>query len=279
MIGEDPLVTGLLPAWNAESFIQPTLDSLSAQSYPNYRVIASVDHSTDCTADVIRRHADQDGRFTVIEQSERLGWIGNVNALLDLAEGEYVHFAFHDDVVLPEFVADCMRRLKENPAAVLAFTDMTTRYVDGLIETSVYTELDGVFCAKTRAAKILGAKGDWWAPNRGVFRLSAARAVGGMEKYRAGEFSADWHWLLALALEGEFERTPKILVDKRYTKQSLSRKWRRRTWKKIAAEEQAAKIIVASKLSAHAKARLLGSMFLRILMRGIGLVGKKIGLR
>jgi len=265
-----PLVTGLLPAWNAEEFIQPTLDALSAQTYQNYRVLASVDLCADRTAEIIHAHAARDSRFHVIEQTERLGWIGNVNALLNAAEGHYFHFAFHDDLILPDYVAACVDRLENNPAAVLAFTDMDTSYTSGRVDNQVYTLMEGVTSPEARAAKVISMKGAWWTPNRGVFRASAARAVSGMKKHRAGEFIADWHWLLSLAMEGEFKHVPGALVKKRIMENSLSQSWRWSFWKMLAAREQAAKIIIASKLSIPAKCRLMILLAFRFIKTTVG---------
>ncbi len=265
-----PLVTGLLPAWNAEEFIQPTLDALSAQTYQNYRVLASVDLCTDRTAEIIHAHAARDSRFHVIEQTKRLGWIGNVNALIDAAKGPYFHFAFHDDLILPHYVAACVDRLENEPAAVLAFTDMDTSYTDGRVDNHVYTLMEGVTSPEARAAKVISMKGAWWTPNRGVFRSSAARSVGGMKKHRAGEFIADWHWLLSLAFEGEFKHVPGVLVKKRFMENSLSQSWRWSFWKVFAAKEQAAKIIIASKLSILAKTRLLILLAFRFFKTTVG---------
>jgi hypothetical protein len=42
-----PKAVALMPAWNAESFILPVLESLAAQTYPNLHILISEDASTD----------------------------------------------------------------------------------------------------------------------------------------------------------------------------------------------------------------------------------------
>ena len=49
-----PRAVALLPARNAESFIEPVLESLAAQTYPNLEVLISDDASTDRTAEICR---------------------------------------------------------------------------------------------------------------------------------------------------------------------------------------------------------------------------------
>ena len=69
-------------------------------------------------------------------------------------------------------------------------------------------------------------KGAWWIPNRGLFRADAGKRVGGVRRHPGGEYSADWPWLLHLALLGEFVRVPEPLVRKEWRKEGLSHSWR-----------------------------------------------------
>jgi glycosyltransferase involved in cell wall biosynthesis len=218
-------VVACMPAWNAEPFIQRTLDSLAAQTYPHLRVLISDDASTDRTGAMCERLAAIDGRVRVIRQPRRLGWVGNSNFLLDAAqgEGEYAFFAFHDDPVQPTYVERLAEALDRHPHAALAFSDILSR---GAVER--YVELDGVSDRQERVRRVLRMRGPWWIPNRGLFRLDAARAVEGMRRHLAGEYKADWPWLVALAMRGAFVRVPEPLVHKVWRDESLSALWNRR---------------------------------------------------
>jgi glycosyltransferase involved in cell wall biosynthesis len=74
-----------LPAWRAAEFIQPTLDSLSAQTHGNFTVRVSVDLCDDETFAICKRHAARDARFRVTRQDRRLGYAGNCNFLMGRA--------------------------------------------------------------------------------------------------------------------------------------------------------------------------------------------------
>jgi hypothetical protein len=93
--------------------------------------------------------------------------------------------------------------------------------------------LEGIREARARGRRVLSRDGTWWAPNRGLFRASIAREIGGMRKHLAGECSADLPWLLRLALVGEFVRVPESLVVKRFTQQSFSRMWQHNRWQRF----------------------------------------------
>lgn len=89
----------------------------------------------------------------------------------------------------------------------------------------------------------VGRRGGWWhTPNRGLFRAEAFRATGGMRPHAAGEFAADWPWLIRLAGRGDFLRVPEVLCRKRYMRTSLTKTWSRgaEVWEALLDEALAA---------------------------------------
>ena len=217
-------VAALLPAWQAVDFIQETLDSLSAQTHGNFRVLVSVDLCDDGTYELCEAHAAGDDRFQVTRQTERQGYVGNCNFLLGQAEAYYVFFAFHDDVLAPDYVARLAAVLDQRPEVVLSYSDALLTNVDGSEEHWQFTALEGLSRFE-RGLQMLRPIDHWWVPNRGLFRLAEARRINGLKTHRAGEFSADWPWLFHMSLLGEFARVPETLCFKYYKKGSLSRGW------------------------------------------------------
>jgi glycosyltransferase involved in cell wall biosynthesis len=220
-----PLVTACVPAWNAASFVEETLAALAAQTHPRLRILVADDASTDGTAAICERFAAGDARFRVIRRPVRLGWVGNVNALLAEAEGDHLLIAAHDDHPLPRYVERLAGALDRHPRAVLAFSDVEAVHVDGRRETRVYRALDGVGSAADRARRLLAQTAHWSTPFRGVVRVAAVAEAGGLRRHAAGEFSADWPWLVRLALIGELVRVPEVLLIKHYRPGGLSRSW------------------------------------------------------
>lgn len=218
-------VAVLVPAWKSADFIQDTLNCLSAQTYDNLRVFVSVDLCDDATYAVCLAHARQDARFQVVQQTQRLGYVGNCNFLLGQSEADYALFAFHDDILAPDYIALLANALDRRPEAVMAFTDVQLTDVDGRQEHWVFNELEGVGDRVQRAFTMLRGDNMWWVPNRGLFRLDAVREINGLKTHGAGEFSADWPWLFHMSLLGEFVRVPQTLCFKYYKSGSLSRSW------------------------------------------------------
>ena len=251
-----PLVVALVPTWNAAAFISRTLEALSAQTYPRLEILISDDASTDDTAELCARHAAEDARMRLIRQPRNLGWVGNVNALLAAAHGDYFLFAFQDDLPEPTYVERCVAALEADPGAVIAFSDIALVQQDGRRETRTFELFDGRTSRWERSRRMAGQRGNWWIPNRGVFRSSAAREIGGLRRHAAGEFSADWPWLLHMSLLGSFARVPEMLCTKIYQPRSLSRTWNfgARSWCAVALSASAA--VSRAKVPASEKALL-----------------------
>lgn len=268
-----PRVVACVPAWNAEPFIDKTLQALAAQTYPNLEVLISDDASTDRTAEICERLAATDHRFRVIRQSINLGWIGNVNALLQVAKGDYFLFAFHDDLLMPTYVERLVETLEKHPRAILAFSDIETIYTDGRRETRIYDVLDGIESRLERGRRVLWQTAHWSTPQLGVFRAFAAGKIGGLRRHLAGEFSADWPWLVSLSLLGEFNRVPEILCCKVYQKNSLSRGWRFNFKSWLAAALSCAVAIYRSDLSVYEKLFLYSVILRRIVIKRLRRLG------
>ena len=253
-----PRVIACTPTYNAAEFITPTLESLAAQSYPNLRILVSDDASDDDTLHICERFAAKDTRFSVIRQPQRLGWIGNANALLQAAasQADYLLFAFHDDILKPDFVSKLVDRLEARPQAIVAYSDVECHYLDGSLELRVYDRLDGLTSPVDRAKTMLRQHRHWAVPNRGVFRAWAASQIGGLKRNLAGEFSADWPWLVHMSLLGEFTRVPEVLCDKYYKENSVSRGWNFNSWHRIAAALACGREIRNSDLSGADKLTL-----------------------
>ncbi|WP_136706631.1 glycosyltransferase family 2 protein [Agromyces sp. H66] len=262
-----PLVTALVPTYNGSRFIQRTLDSLAAQTWSNLEILIGDDRSTDDTLDIVRRFAEQHPNVRIVERESNLGWLGNSNDLMARARGGLMFFAFHDDVVAPTYVERLAEALLANDRAVLAFSDMNVHEVGGPGRLHVFDELEGLRSSVERGRVMVRRPGNWWVPNRGLFRSSAYRAVGGIHPNEQGEYSADWTWLLGLSLIGEFVRVPELLCEKYYTAGSLSKRWPHDETQLLALRRSGIAEIRRSSLGPLAKARLTGHLWRRVVGR------------
>lgn len=110
-----PLVSVLIPCFNAEKYIGETLESVLAQTWPNLEIIVVDDGSTDGSADVVRSFARPNLRL--IEQANR-GQTAALNVCLRYATGQYVQYLDADDLIAPRKIELQVRRLADNPDCV-----------------------------------------------------------------------------------------------------------------------------------------------------------------
>lgn len=98
-----PLVSFIVPAFNAERYVGRCIDSILAQTYSQYEVIVVDDGSTDNTPTILDDYAIRDSRVKVIHKYN--GGVSSArNMGLQQAKGEWISFIDIDDFVSPDFL-------------------------------------------------------------------------------------------------------------------------------------------------------------------------------
>jgi glycosyltransferase involved in cell wall biosynthesis len=96
----------LLTAYNGSAHLPALLDSLLAQTDPDFTVLMQDDGSGDTTPGLLREAADRDRRFTFgAEQGKHLGAAGNFLSLIRQSEADYCLLCDQDDIWEPEKIA------------------------------------------------------------------------------------------------------------------------------------------------------------------------------
>lgn len=103
---DQPLVSIIICAYQAEKTIGATLSSALTQTHPNVEVIVVNDGSTDATSAIAGAH-EHVGQVVVIDQ-ENTGAAGARNAALHAAKGDYLGFLDADDILLPNYVQESL---------------------------------------------------------------------------------------------------------------------------------------------------------------------------
>lgn len=98
-----PLVSVVIPLYNAENYIEETLLSIADQTYSNYEVIVVDNASTDSSLDIVNKVAKKFNNMTIITCSSNSGGPANPRNLgIQAANGKYVAFLDSDDVWYPD---------------------------------------------------------------------------------------------------------------------------------------------------------------------------------
>lgn len=95
---EAPLISVIVPVYNADDYLEKCLQSLLGQTYPSLEFIAINDGSTDDSLETLRRYEAADPRIRVIDKPNA-GYGHSVNCGLDAATGYFVSIVEPDDIV------------------------------------------------------------------------------------------------------------------------------------------------------------------------------------
>lgn len=209
-----PLISIVVPCFNTpERYIRPLVDSVKNQIYENWQLVLA-DGSTDKTAsDHIKTQAGQDRRITYLKVGKNLGIVGNTNAGLKAAKGEYVAFVDHDDTLSPYALAEVVIALNADPDTDLVYSDEDKLSDDG------------------RARKIPFFKPDWspelllgvnYITHLVVARKSLVDKIGGLREGFDG--AQDYDFLLRITEETDrIKHIPKMLYHWRLAQGSTAK--------------------------------------------------------
>ena len=118
-------VSVIMPCYNAAKYLDDAINSLRAQTYDNFELLAVNDGSSDQTQSRLELHAAKDPRVRVFRQ-KNAGPSAARNTALRQINGEYVCFLDSDDVYLPEKLDRQIRFLQQHPQVDLVYSDYYT---------------------------------------------------------------------------------------------------------------------------------------------------------
>ncbi|MBN2573099.1 MAG: glycosyltransferase [Deltaproteobacteria bacterium] len=225
----DPLVSVVVAAFNAESWIEETLRSALDQTYRHIEVIVVDDCSSDGTLDKVRHVAMTDQRLRWERLPANTGRpAGPRNRGLALARGEFVAFLDADDLWHPDKIAAQVAALRFDPGRVLAYTvscafssgNGFSRYLSRLPESQPRV-LPLPWFAATDAAEL--RLRNTIVCSSVCARLDVVRAAGGFNEAPELRALEDGDLWLRLAERGSVTFLPRLLTYYRVHAGSTSR--------------------------------------------------------
>jgi glycosyltransferase EpsH len=126
----EPLVTIIIPVYNAERHVARCLDSIAAQTFSSIEVIVVDDGSTDGTPSVVESYAQKHPWFRCIRQANS-GPGEARNTGIAASRSKYLSFVDADDFAAPDFV-ETLYRLAEESRAEIAVCSFYVLLPNGL---------------------------------------------------------------------------------------------------------------------------------------------------
>jgi len=113
-----PLFSVLIPTHNRGPLILKTLETVFAQTYPNYEIIVVDDASTDDTEEILESYI-KSGRIRFIKHDRNYERAQARNTGMQHASGEFLTFLDSDDLMYRDNLEDAADHIKRNPDARL----------------------------------------------------------------------------------------------------------------------------------------------------------------
>jgi tetratricopeptide (TPR) repeat protein len=195
-----PLVTVCIPVYNRAGFIEKTLQAIQSQTFTDFCVLISVDQGQDELAAVCQAFTE-DARFTVFEQPAHLGWVGNINLLIEQVQTEYFSIVCQDDRPEPGFLRRSYEYLKQFPDAAAVYCDI--KYFGFQTHSMIQESFTGN--KLDRVLQLLGS--GFSSAVQGMFRHSVVAGLRMRDNAHRG-FGAEAVWKLQVACRGTLHRLP-----------------------------------------------------------------------
>jgi glycosyltransferase involved in cell wall biosynthesis len=112
------MISVVMPIFNAERFLAEAMDSLLAQTYPHFEIIAVDDGSTDTSVAILERFAQKDSRVRVVRQ-EHAGISAAMNRGIALSTRPWIARMDADDVAAPDRFARQLTAARQQPHVVV----------------------------------------------------------------------------------------------------------------------------------------------------------------
>lgn len=116
-----PLVSFIMPIYNAERYLVEAVSSVLNQTYKNIELIAVNDGSSDSSVDILKAFAEKDSRLKIINQ-KNTGIVGALNNGIKNAKGEFLARADADDVCFLQRIEKQLPLISKNPKVVLVYS-------------------------------------------------------------------------------------------------------------------------------------------------------------
>ena len=141
---DKPLISVIVPVYNVEGYLELCLNSLLAQTWPNFEVILVDDASTDRSGQICDAWAARDGRIQPVRLPENRGPSAARNEGIRRARGAYISFVDADDRVEPELLEKLYESLTQAGAQVSACGADGINLKSG--PAQVYTQEEAILC-------------------------------------------------------------------------------------------------------------------------------------
>lgn len=214
-----PLVSVIIPAYNAEPFIEETLQSVLSQTYQTIEILVVDDGSSDRTPEIVERYAQQDSRIKLLRQTNQ-GVAAARNLAIAHAAGEYIAPIDADDIWYREKLEKQLHSIIQSETIGLVYTWslLIDQQSQPLNTGSGFTK-EGLVYEDLILGNFIGNA------SNPLIRRQCLDRVGGYDpqlRRANAQGCEDWDLYLRIAEQYEYRGVPEFLTGYRQTPASMS---------------------------------------------------------
>lgn len=129
----NPRLSIVIPAYKTpEKYLKEMFNSIMNQTYENWEIcVADGSPQGESAERILKKYAAQDKRFKYVVLGENKGIAGNTNAAMDMASGDYIVLADHDDTLTPDALYECVKAINLDPEYDVIYSDEDKLDMDG----------------------------------------------------------------------------------------------------------------------------------------------------
>jgi len=208
-----PLVSVLMPAYNAEKYIREAIESILSQTYKNFELIIINDCSTDSTKKIIQKYAKKESRLVLINNEENLKISKTLNKGLELAKGKYIVRMDADDWSYPDRIEKQVKLMEDNPELVLSSGQMEICDCEMNIKNKSNFPI-----TNEKIRKVILQYNPMVHPAM-IFRRDIALSIGGYDEEIKSE---DYMFTIDMSSEGELANLNDVIIKYRILDNSIT---------------------------------------------------------
>lgn len=214
-MNNNPIVSVVMPVYNAEKYLDEAIESILNQTYKDFEFIIINDGSTDKSLEIIEKYKNQDERIVLISRENR-GLIASLNEGIEKAKGKYIARMDADDISLPErFEKQLELMEKENIDICGCHYSMINKY--GKYIDMVYVPLDNLSLLLYLILAVPFAHGS-------VMMRKSFLDNKNLEYGQKADFAEDKAlWIQMYEFNAKFGNVNEVLFEYREFSQSLSK--------------------------------------------------------
>lgn len=195
-----PLVSVVIVAYDSRDYIGRAIESVLAQTFPNFEIVVQDDCSNDDTVSIVNSFADS--RIRLFRNSENIGIIANSNRGIANSRGNFLVRLDADDFLLNRHLELCARTLTHNPNVSLVYGRALIMHGDQLVPYDLGASSLEVEAGKSFFLRLL--RGNPCISCATMFRREAFyRAAQFQDSYFASPVYSDYSLWLRLAMVGD----------------------------------------------------------------------------